>query len=287
QLGEYDDAEHCYREALALNEQTSTTGKQAEDLANLGNLFNTLGRCEEAEEALHKALVLYEQAADPRGMGGTYRSLGNMWLQRGDTEQARQLLELSLSLNRQAGYDLGEGLALDSLGSICERDGQLEAARTHYEQAHAAFVVTGHPKHMAQAHGRLGALLLRLDESDCARDHLERAVELARQQHDAANTARWSKRLADAVIKSEGDLQRARQLYDDAMLYFREAGDMKGEAQVYVGMGNLEARLGRNTQAVAMWTAATECFRQLGVEDQVRNIEGAMKRLWGQGTRVA
>jgi tetratricopeptide (TPR) repeat protein len=287
QQGEYDEAERCYREALALNEQTSSSGKQAEDLANLGNLFSTQGRDEEAEEAYHEALVLYEQVADHRGMGSTYRSLGNMWLQRGDSEQAQHLLELSLQLQRQAGSALGEGLALESLGSICERDGRLEAARDNYEQASLVLEATGHPKHMAQAHGRFGALLLRLDDANRAVGHLESAVALSRQQHDAAGTARWCKRLADAVMKAEGDPKRVQELYDEAMVYFRDNSDLKGEAQVYVGMGNLEARQGKGTQAVAMWTAATERFRQLGVDDQVRNIEVAMKRLWTQGARVA
>ena len=111
-------------------------------------------------------------------------------------------------------------------------------------------------------------------------------MELSRQQHDEAGTARWNKRLADAVMKGGGDLQRAQGLYDEALAYHRKQEDVQGEAQVYVGLGNLAARQGQGTQAVAMWTAATERFRKLGVDDQVLKVEGAMKRLWTRG-RVA
>ena len=64
--------------------------------------------------------------------------------------------------------------------------------------------------------------------------------------------------------------------------------DERGRGQVYVGLGKTAVRRGETTQAIAMWSAASELFRNLGYEEQVRQLQGALRHIWSGGeVRVA
>ena len=59
--------------------------------------------------------------------------------------------------------------------------------------------------------------------------------------------------------------------------------DERGRGQVYVGLGKTAVRRGETTQAIAMWSAASELFRNLGYEEQVRQLQGALRHIWSGG----
>ncbi|MFH1568847.1 MAG: tetratricopeptide repeat protein [Gemmatimonadota bacterium] len=282
--GDYAAAEDLYRKALALDEQVRSVSGRAEDLGNLGNLYATQGRYDEAEEVFHRSLKLYAEAGDRRGLGGQYRSLGNLWLKRGDGEQARTFFELGLGLHRELGWQLGMALAHDGLGQVCELDGRAERAEEMYGKALELFQAAGHKQHVAATHRRLGALCWRREDHAGAGEHLEEALDLCEEMGDRRGAARCCKRLGDIYMSpAVDDVERAGHMYSRALAAYQELRDEQGVGSVYAGLGNLAARQGEVTQAIAMWTAASERFRRLGDEDQARQIDVAMKRLWGRG----
>lgn len=286
QMGDHDEAETHYREALSLHQQLRNTGKQAEDWGNLGNLYSTLGDSERAREAHHEALKLYELAGDPQGMGNQYRSLARLAMAADQQDQAVELLEAAVTMHQKSQMPLGEGLDLETLGIVHERQKRIEQAEQCYRRAETLVELTGHSRHLASVRGRLGSLRLRADDFAEALELLQGAHELSVGADDEMAAARWGKRLADAQMKAgASEAPKIRDLYEESLRIYRRHHDEEGEAQVYVGLGNLAARQGESTQAVAMWTAATKRFRQMGSEAQVRQVEGAIQGIWVRGRR--
>ena len=61
---------------------------------------------------------------------------------------------------------------------------------------------------------------------------------------------------------------------------------MASKGEVYVGLGNIAVRKDQNNQAIAMWTIAVDIFKKLGIDEQVRQIEKAVRKVWaGTGIR--
>ncbi len=286
QQGDHAAAESHYREALSLHQQLRNNGKQAEDWGNLGNLFSAQGDDQRAQEAHHQALELYEMAGDKTGMGNQYRSLARLAMETEEHEQAVELLEAATVMHHEAQAILGEGLDQETLGIVHEREARPEQAEVCYRRAVDLIAMTGHSRHLASASGRLGSLRLRADDPHTAVELLEQAHALACEVDDDQATARWGKRLADASMKIDGARhEQIRALYEESLSIYQRRSDAEGEAQVYVGLGNLAARSGESTQAVAMWTAATARFRELGSEAQVQRVEGAIQNIWVRGCR--
>ncbi|MEE3258144.1 MAG: hypothetical protein VX293_02935 [Candidatus Latescibacterota bacterium] len=50
-----------------------------------------------------------------------------------------------------------------------------------------------------------------------------------------------------------------------------------------MGLGKTAVRRGETTQVIAMWSAASELFRNLGYEEQVRQLQGAVRHIWSGG----
>ena len=285
QQGDHAAAESHYREALTLHQQLRNNGKQAEDWGNLGNLFSAQGDGVQARDAHHQALELYELAGDKQGMGNQYRSLARLAMQAEAHERAVELLETATIMHRDGQSALGEGLDQETLGIVHERQSRHEQAAACYQRAVELVEKTGHKRHLASVCGRLGSLRLRADDVDTAVELLEQAHVLAADVDDEMATARWGKRLADARLKTGAQVDQVRALYEESLSIYQRSSNAEGEAQVYVGLGNLAARGGESTQAVAMWTAATARFRQLGSEAQVRRVEGAIQNIWVGGRR--
>ena len=103
--------------------------------------------------------------------------------------------------------------------------------------------------------------------------------------HGLAHTC---KNLGDIYLKpSVLDLSRAEGMYDRALDAFRSLGEESGEGNVYAGLGNVAARKGDVTEAIAMWTAASERFKKLGATDKVEEIDQALKNVWRGTGNVA
>ena len=60
------------------------------------------------------------------------------------------------------------------------------------------------------------------------------------------------------------DLERSEAMYNRALSTFRDLVDERGEGSAYVGLGNLAARRGEVTQAIAMWTGSVGALQEVG-----------------------
>ena len=154
-----------------------------------------------------------------------------------------------------------------------------------YQEAIELYEQAGHRPNATSARMRLGGSLVNKGDFEGACEQYEATLEANQMLADQRGIARSCKKLGDIYMKPvrASDLTRSEDMYNRALSTYRELDDERGEGSVYVGLGNLAARRGEVTQAIAMWTAASQKYRKLGGTKQAQEIDLAMKQLWVGG----
>ena len=167
------------------------------------------------------------------------------------------------------------------MATALERRQQFGKAEEYRLRAIDQFKTAGHRTHFATEQCRLGWLRLNLEDAEGASECFEDAAEAQEETGDLQGLAQTCKKLGDIYLKpSVVDLSRAQEMYNRALAAFRATGEEAGEGNAYAGLGNLAARKGEVPEAIAMWTAASERFKKLGVLEKVEEIDQALKKVW-------
>ena len=219
-----------------------------------------------------------------RGAGGIYASLGNMELASGQVETAKGHFEKALSIHRAEDYATGMGLAQNGLCEIALRTGVFESAERFGREALACYQRAGHKGHIAAAHGRVGAVLAKRQDYEGACLEHEQALELYEEMGRTEGVAMACRKLGDIYLKiASEEVDKIEGMYRRALGAYEGLQDEHGRGQAYVGLGKTAVRRGETTQAVAMWSAASELFSSLGYEDQAQELQGAVRHIWSGG----
>ncbi len=232
-LGQLDEAERCFRRAIALqpkfpggyvNLAILCEGRmrlaEAEALyreaikldpglvdawINLGNTLQALGRLDEAEQAFRTALELGPDRAE------IHVNLGNLFRKQDRADAADECYRKALAL------DAGNANALYNLALLREQRGEISEAIERYREA-----LRVHPE-FPEAYANLGTLLEQEGRTDEAVQCLRRALALEPQSADhkfnlanallsAGNYAEVEALLTAVLASNPGDVDALNQL---------------------------------------------------------------------------
>ncbi len=142
-LGEFDEAQISFEEALSIGRKTGNRILEAGALNMLGGIVLDRGDLAEAQ-------ALYQQAVAINREEGNYAwetiilgNLGYVLLAQGKPVEARVPLERALVLSRELGNPSLEANALSYLGVLAHRNGDLATASTLITQALEIFRARG------------------------------------------------------------------------------------------------------------------------------------------------
>lgn len=253
QLGYLDEAEDCYRRALALQPDNSMLhcnlgnvytlrGENAKALAsyreavrlapdnalahsNLGGLLKTMGRIEEATAHLRNALNLNPRLAE------AHNNFGNI------LSNQERLDEALVSYRNALLVKPGMAEIHSNIGDVYARQGRLDEALESYRQA-----LSLDPKN-ADAHCNLGALFRLMDRADEAIDCLQIALRLNPKLAVAYNN------LGNIYF----DLNR----YDEALASYQKALEISPDMDfIHSNLGTIYTRQGKLDEALASYQEA-------------------------------
>ena len=134
-LGRLPDAINCLKQSMAIYATLGNEENVALIQIDLGMVFRAIGECEQAESAYNDALGYWRRVDDIGHQASVLNNLGFLYYFRGNYEQAGSFLEESLALARQSGFARTEALALTSIGDLYADLDALEAAHEVYCQA--------------------------------------------------------------------------------------------------------------------------------------------------------
>ncbi len=184
-LMEFEAAERCAREALALDEQLHSGPHPSRlgDLNTLASAITSQGRLEEAQECyerlLREARVVYDGSSVATALFELNRAV--LWERQGELARAEEIYRrvLAAFADRLSLTHPHASHALSNLGIVLGRQGRHREALELYEQAHDAIADRHGPQHpLARfCRSRAGVALHAMGRFDDALEQLRSALD--------------------------------------------------------------------------------------------------------------
>ena len=234
---------------------------RAENVAAAGAF--ALGHLADAERGFSRALQLAEGLVDELTMARCANNLGNVAFYLGNGAAALGYYRLAGARFERLGHRHGLGETLINMGLVWRDLGRLPDSQEAAERALDVAEEIGAQRLVAQALAMRGEALGLLGDPPLGRAQVERALGLARSQED---------HLAEVeALRILASLESAARKYDEAERLAHEALALAtalahpwATATVQRDLGELLARAGRRTEAVAAFRAAAQTYRRLG-----------------------
>lgn len=232
QLGDYPQAEKCFKEGLELRRKLF--GKDSTEvglsLNNLGVLYRRMGRLEEAERHYREALAIRRRDTESRlPLARTLQNLAVVMRGLGRYPEAEELLTEAIAIkSEELGADHpSAAISVHNLALVYKSQGRFAESKEQYRRSlriRRASVGDLHPA-TAMTLDNLGVLHLDLGEHKEARPLLEEALEIRRQVLPADHTdlARSYHNLgalsfsAGDPVEAEGLFRRAAEIQSQAL----------------------------------------------------------------------
>ena len=138
--GQFDKAEHAYKQGLALHVQHKFCAGEAFSLLELGNLYDELGRLEEAATFYRQAAAVYAQLPDLRNEGAARNNLAYTLIKLQRYDEARQALLRAIECKKAFGHAAEPWKTWDILHNLEQATGHAQAAAEARGQAVAAYL---------------------------------------------------------------------------------------------------------------------------------------------------
>lgn len=265
-----DDLTRSRRRYLHQQVAASLEATLSNDFGRLSYHFEMGGDSLRARNyALRAARQAAELYADDEALGWYEKSQALL-----GTTPAELSPEAIVKITPFQQSNVSQAQPLDVLGLIFRQRGIIFQRIGRYGEAEAAFVAAlqrgqerGRLDEQAAAHNLLSFLAYLRSDYDSVGQHARQALDLATTLGDPALQAPGLRHLGIAVYRT-GNYEKARQLYDEALLAYQQANDRLGMAGVYNNIGFV-------LRTQAYYPAAIEAFQKaLAIYKETGQIEG-------------
>ena len=228
-LGQTEEAEEQYREAVELRRAVGNQRGLATSLRNLGNILSQRGRFDEAANLLKQAGELHAKLGDQSGLAAVESEQGILAEERGDYPAALVHFRHALQTWQRVGEKSGTAQALNDIGFAQYQVGAYDDAQAYLMQAAAAFDGLGDETGKIRTQQNLGLLAIARGQWSEARRQLEASLKSAEQQQMLEEAAVSRRNLAELELQ-QGHIGNAIAQAEKAEALFRERGDQRGLA---------------------------------------------------------
>lgn len=181
----------------------------------------------------------------------------------------------------KGGYYNQLAVALKTLAESRGRKDYLDRAFIEFEAASYHFQQAGHHRYRANVENNLGNLFSQVGKHREAHEHLDRARRLTVILKDKAHTARVDETRA-RVMLAEGRAADAERIVRAGVCSLENGGQQWLLAESLITHGRALARLGRQSQARAVFVRAIEVSRESGARSRAGEAALAMLEELGE-----
>jgi DNA-binding SARP family transcriptional activator len=245
-----------YQMALALGYPDAAVLHES-----IGDLCTLLGEYDNAIKSYETAAALCAPAA----LANVEHKLGNVYERRGEWDFAESHFEAALDAfgdedqdGERARVYADRSLAAHHRGKIAQALNLAQQALNLAEAAHDT-------RALAQAHNILGILASKQQKPGEAQYHLERSLALAEDLNDLGVRVAALNNLA-LVCKSNGEIERAIMLTQDALALCVSQGDRHREAALHSNLADLFHAAGNSEAAMSHLKLSVSIFAEIGVD---------------------
>lgn len=199
-------------------------------LNGLGNVLLSMGNYEEAENMFRQALAGEQSLGSKVGQAINYANIGSIFEHRNELDSARTYYIKSLKMNTEANNLIGIGLCHQYLGALDEKEGFLASAQKRYYKSYEVMRPTNDAWHWMEPCTRLAENYINIEEEDSARkyvgiitetaedikskEHLAKAYDIGSRFEEKWGTPtralvlyKMSQQLADSVLSEKNFIQ--------------------------------------------------------------------------------
>ena len=281
--GNLENGKILVKEALASFRRIEVGWGIAYSLFSLG--ASERGQGDHGRAKLEEGLDLLHQIGDKWGIANSLTNLGVLAMLQGDLGRARILLDESLPLARETGERFVTSTCLLMLGRVTLYEGDYDRARSLLEEGLTLARELGAFHGILEALHALGRMALNMGKVEWARDLLEEGQALCR---DIGFPPILPTRMLGRVAQSEGDNDRAKDLYRESLILTREVVDKAETFSSVEIAGCLEAfgetiiAEGKQESAARVLAAAESAREKIGFplqEPYLSSFNGAVAAL--------
>lgn len=199
-------------------------------LNGLGNVLLSMGNYDEAENMFRQALAGEQSLGSKVGQAINYANIGSIFEHRNELDSARTYYIKSLKMNTEANNLIGIGLCHQYLGALDEKEGFLASAQKRYYKSYEVMRPTNDAWHWMEPCTRLAENYINIEEEDSARkyvgiitetaedikskEHLAKAYDIGSRFEEKWGTPtralvlyKMSQQLADSVLSEKNFIQ--------------------------------------------------------------------------------
>jgi tetratricopeptide (TPR) repeat protein len=271
-LGNWDEAERCFQQALAIARKENNQSDIASSLGLLGGIERNRGNWDEAEKLFRQFLALRTELGARQGMAYSWGALGDLERNRGNWDEAEKLFRQCLEVETELGDRSGMASSWGMLGYIEQCRGNWDAAEKLYRQSLALRTELGDRQGMAYSWGVLGDLERNRDNWDEAEKLYRQALALRTELGDRQGMATSIGCLGDNEL-GRGNLDTAEQLLTEALGKMQKLGMTLQIAEVNYDLARLERKRGNTEVAQQHYDTAHQILQQLGAAKDLERID--------------
>jgi tetratricopeptide (TPR) repeat protein len=159
------------------------------------------------------------------------------------------------------------GTALKNVGLTERREDYIDRSLMQYTAASIELEQAGNERVLASVENNLGFLFVHLGRFEEAHQHLDRALAIATQLNDRGSRASFEDTCARAFL-AEGRLDHAEEFAKSSVQGYREGDEQSKLAAALTTYATAVARLGRQSDALAMLNEAVDISGLAGDPEQ-------------------
>jgi len=219
----YADAAHfaeahaAYEKGIAVAKAAGAKRNEAECVGAVAILCRQTGKIEKAIENYEQAITLDKELKDDRLLCKHTGNLACAYVALGDCEKAKDLFKEALRMAKELEFN--QALAFDhfDMSRACLQLEEFEEAKSHCRESLKTCETTGEKRCSAYAFNGLGQAIHHQGNVQEAKGYYEQALEL-----DVPEVSHRAAVNLGIVALAQGDPQKARHLFEDAVGYCKK-----------------------------------------------------------------
>lgn len=248
--------------------QRGDTAAQSALLMRIGEVALARADFAQGRRAFGTARDICESRGDRRGVAQSLRGLAQIEYSASKWRLAGELFTRALALSQEIDDTLGTAVCTERLGDVAYILAQPDEAVRRFNDALALYRGISDRRGEANCLHSLGELATVNKAFDRAVEYLTQAGELHETIGNRLGVANSQFRLGDVAFDRASDAaegeRNARPYYERARVIYGQIGDVRGEANVVLRLGELDAETGQRTSAATNFRHALALQRRGG-----------------------
>ena len=272
-----DVAQLMFTEAADIFQRLGADKDAAETIGSRGMLMAAENRLDDAAADFAKALKLFHDCGCQKGEADILNQQALTALMFGNATEAWELAEAAAAMQKAAGQTDGNGLSAEILSRAAAEKKDWQSSLDYAEEAQQAYQMSGNQPGLFEALLLQARACLETGNNEKAESILRWLIEQTKKHQSCFHVANAYNLLGIIYLK-QGDLQRAKGLFQQSLSCESSNNRTDGMAIDYANLALIEYRLGQQEQGDKTVQTALEYARAFGETDLSQLLEKQLSK---------